>query len=237
MTKLKTRMAGITAAAMTAAALTATAAAPAMASTENCSLAPAADVSVVHQNPGSARAQMAVSHEGETTTLRYLGGHRAGQFKIVNGSADRVDTCGNTLSTGQFFGVGAMISPIGSDLVITVRGTAELPMVTVSTVVRDTDGDGVPDADDRFPNSILGDTVLVGDQPTTVANVVSDDGASLSDLFAEALASDDAKADKKATKALIKALDEADALTDDDKKSLKSAVKDVLKTQKKAAKA
>ena len=50
--------------------------------------------------------------------------------------------------------------------------------------VVDTDGDGVPDDQDQFPNSILDPTVIFGDVDTGVENVVNEDGASLADLFA-----------------------------------------------------
>ena len=50
--------------------------------------------------------------------------------------------------------------------------------------VVDTDGDGVPDAEDEFPNSILTPTVIFGDLDTGVENRVDENGASLADLFA-----------------------------------------------------
>lgn len=50
--------------------------------------------------------------------------------------------------------------------------------------VVDSDGDGVPDDQDQFPDSILDPTVIFGDVDTGVENVVNEDGASLADLFA-----------------------------------------------------
>lgn len=48
----------------------------------------------------------------------------------------------------------------------------------------DSDGDGVPDADDHCPDSILTPTVVFGDLDTGVENRVNDEGCSLADLFA-----------------------------------------------------
>jgi hypothetical protein len=56
--------------------------------------------------------------------------------------------------------------------------------VHVYSVLADSDGDGVPDIDDRCPDSILTPTVVFGDLDTGVENRVNEDGCSLADLFA-----------------------------------------------------
>jgi hypothetical protein len=49
----------------------------------------------------------------------------------------------------------------------------------------DTDGDGVPDAEDECPNSILTPTVIIGDRDSGVENVVDEHGCSIADLLAK----------------------------------------------------
>jgi hypothetical protein len=60
---------------------------------------------------------------------------------------------------------------------------AEGGAVHVYGIVVDSDGDGVPDDQDQFPNSILTPTVIFGDVDTGVENRVNEDGASIADLF------------------------------------------------------
>ncbi len=47
----------------------------------------------------------------------------------------------------------------------------------------DSDGDGVPDSEDSFPNSILDPTVIVGSGDSGVENRVDDQGVSIADLL------------------------------------------------------
>lgn len=56
--------------------------------------------------------------------------------------------------------------------------------VHVYGLVVDSDGDGVPDADDHCPNSILTPTVVFGDRDTGVQNRVDEHGCSIADRFA-----------------------------------------------------
>jgi hypothetical protein len=54
-------------------------------------------------------------------------------------------------------------------------------------LVEDADNDGVPDDEDAFPNSDMRPFVDVGNGPTTVKNVVLEDGATIQDLVNEAM--------------------------------------------------
>lgn len=59
----------------------------------------------------------------------------------------------------------------------------------IEVMAPDADGDGVPDDEDAFPNSDLGDTVVIRGCNSGVGNQLLPDGATFNDLIGAALAS------------------------------------------------
>jgi len=62
--------------------------------------------------------------------------------------------------------------------------TSVQPTTTTITQENDTDGDGVPDAEDKCPESNLDETIIIGKCDSGVINQRFEDGCTMSDLIA-----------------------------------------------------
>ena len=109
----------------------------------------------------------------QTLDLTQASSFRAGYVTANGGVAGAEAALVSSLTDGTaYLNIHTTVVPGGE-----IRGFLQL----------DSDVDGVPDADDEFPNSgDVGGTVHIGDCDTGVENQVFEDGSTLSDLIGQA---------------------------------------------------
>ena len=114
-----------------------------------------------------------------------------------------------------------------SSFYATLNGYWDLTgLITDMQVVSDSDGDGVPDTEDACVNSDLRETVVIGEKDSKVANILFEDGCTISDMIAViAEASDNNRTFRKALRKLLRALEKADEISKKDKKAIEKTAR------------